>query len=125
MPRRKLLPVEKDRRSVRHREPDGSPARLSESTVRLACRRRAAQAGLSAFSPHVLRRTSISDLLDLTGDLALVSELAGPATTKPYDRRPAENRRRAARSLHVPYQRRPEHGANEQAAVSTSTSSTR
>jgi hypothetical protein len=42
----------------------------------------------------------------LTGDLALVSELAGhasPATTKRYDRRPAENRRRAARSLHMPY----------------------
>jgi integrase len=94
---------------VRHKDPDGSPARLSESTVRLACRRRAAQAGLSAFSPHDLRRTSISDLLDLTGDLALVSELAGhanPATTKRYDRRPAENRRRAARSLHVPYKRR-------------------
>ncbi len=104
-----LLPVEKDRRSVRHHEPGGSPSRLCESTVRLACRRRAAQAGLSAFSPHDLRRTSISDLLDLTGDLALVSELAGhanPATTKRYDRRPAENRRRAARSLHVPYQRR-------------------
>lgn len=104
-----LLPVEKDRRAVRHRELDGSPARLSESTVRLACRRRAAQAGLRAFSPHDLRRTSISDLLDLTGDLALVSELAGhtnPATTKRYDRRPAENRRRAARSLYVPYQRR-------------------
>ncbi len=104
-----LLPVEKDRRTVRHREADGSAARLSESAVRLACRRRAAQAGLRAFSPHDLRRTSISDLLDLTGDLALVSELAGhanPATTKRYDRRPAENRRRAARSLHVPYQRR-------------------
>ncbi len=104
-----LLPVEKDRRSVRHYESDGSPARLSEGTVRLVCRRRAAEAGLSAFSPHDLRRTSISDLLDLTGDLALVSELAGhasPATTKRYDRRPAENRRRAARSLHVPYQRR-------------------
>jgi integrase len=104
-----LLPVEKDRRTVRHREADGSPARLSESTVRLACRRRASHAGLRAFSPHDLRRTSISDLLDLTGDLALVSELAGhanPATTTRYDRRPAENRRRAARSLHVPYQRR-------------------
>ena len=104
-----LLPVEKNRRTVRHREPDGSPARLSESTIRLACWRRAAQAGVSAFSPHDLRRTSISDLLDLTGDLALVSELAGhanPATTKRYDRRPAENRRRAGRSLHVPYQRR-------------------
>jgi integrase len=103
-----LLPVEKDRRSVRHYDPDGSPARLSESTVRLACRRRAAQAGLRAFSPHDLRRTSISDLLDLTGDLAMVSELAGhanPATTKRYDRRPAENRRQAARLLHVPYQR--------------------
>ncbi len=61
------------------------------------------------LQPHDLRRTSISDLSDLTGDLALVSELAGHAnhaTTKRYDRRPTENRRRAARSLHVPYQRR-------------------
>jgi integrase len=108
-PGRLLLPIEKDRQTVRHRNRDGSPARLSESTVRLSCRRRADQAGLSAFSPHDLRRTSISDLLDLTGDLALVSELAGhanPQTTKRYDRRPAENRRRAARSLHVPYQHR-------------------
>ncbi len=37
--------------SVRHKDPDGPPARLSESTVRLACRRRAAQAGPCAFSP--------------------------------------------------------------------------
>jgi integrase len=104
-----LLPIEKDQRTVRHRNQDGSPARLSESTIRLSCRRRALQAGLRAFSPHDLRRTSISDLLDLTGDLSLVSELAGhanPQTTKRYDRRPAENRRRAARSLHVPYQHR-------------------
>ena len=78
--------------------------------VKVAATEIAAQAGLCAFSPHDLRRTSISDLLDLTGDLALVSELAGhanPATTKRYDRRPAENRRLAARSLRVPYQRRP------------------
>ena len=98
-----FLPVDKDRRTLAHR-------RLHPSTIRLACRRRAAQAGLRAFSPHDLRRTSISDLLDLTGDLALVSELAGhanPATTRKYDRRPAESRRRAACSLHVPYQRRP------------------
>jgi len=97
-----FLPVEKDRRTLAHR-------RLDPSTIRLACQRRAAQAGLRAFSPHDLRRTSISDLLDLTGDLALVSELAGhanPATTRGYDRRPAESRQRAARSLHVPYQRR-------------------
>ena len=104
-----LLPVEKDRRTVRHREPDGSPARLSESTVRLACRRRAAQAGLRAFSPHDLRRTSISDLLDLTGDLSLVSELAGhgqpghdQAVRSQAGREPARGREVAARALPAP-----------------------
>ncbi len=99
---------------MRHKDPDGSPARLSESTVRLACRGRAAQAGLSAFSPHDLRRTSISDLLDLTGDLALVSELAGhanPATTKRYDRRPASSEPApssevVARALQAPHEPR-------------------
>jgi integrase len=97
-----LLPIEKDQQTVRRRNPDGSP-------VRVSCRRRPLQAGLRALSPHDLRRTSISDLLDVTVDLALVSELAGhanPQTTKRYDRRPAENRRHAARSLYVPYKAR-------------------
>jgi hypothetical protein len=31
--------------------------------------------GLSAFSPHDLRRTTIRDLLDLTGDLSLCRSL--------------------------------------------------
>lgn len=84
--------------------------RMSASTVAQLCRRRAEAAGVKAFSPHDLRRTSISDLLDLTGDLSLVSELAGhsnPATTRRYDRRPEARRQRAAQTLRVPFNRRP------------------
>lgn len=98
-----FLPVAKDRRTLRH---DG---RLDPTTVRLACQRRSVGAGVATFSPHDLRRTSISDLLDLTGDPAVVSRLAGHAnlnTTLRYDRRPVEAERLAARSLHVPYRSR-------------------
>jgi integrase len=98
-----FLPVAKDRLTLRQGD------RLDPTTVRLACQRRADLADVATFSPHDLRRTSISDLLDLTGDLALVSRLAGhasPSTTRRYDRRPVETERRAARSLHVPYRSR-------------------
>lgn len=100
-----FLPVGKDRRSLQYRR------RLDPTTVRLLCRRRAARAGVAPFSPHDLRRTSISDLLDISGDLGIVSRLAGhanPAVTARYDRRPLNAEQQAARSLLFPYHgRRP------------------
>jgi site-specific recombinase XerD len=80
--------------------------RLTEQAVFDALRRLASRAGVARFSPHDLRRTFVGDLLDGGADLSVVQQLSGhasPATTARYDRRPDEVRRRAARSLHVPF----------------------
>ena len=80
--------------------------RMSEQGVVRALQRRGKQAGVAPFSPHDLRRTFISDLLDAGADLVTVSELAGhanPSTTARYDRRGEAAKLRAIDLLNVPY----------------------
>ncbi len=80
--------------------------RLSPHALYAILKRRAAEAEVAAFAPHDLRRTFVSEVLERTADLALASELAGhsdPRTTKRYDLRGAETKRRACGLLEVPF----------------------
>ena len=79
--------------------------RLSPQAIYYLLGRRALQAGLEAFSPHDLRRTAITHLLDAEVDVLTVSAIAGHAstdTTRRYDRRSEESKRAAAQKLRAP-----------------------
>jgi len=71
--------------------------------------KRANQAGVSQFTPHDLRRTCITDLLEAKVDALIVAAIAGHAstdTTRKYDRRPEAAKQQAAKMLHISYTRR-------------------
>lgn len=80
--------------------------RLSDQGVLRMVAKRAKEAGIKSFSPHDLRRSFISDLIDGGADLVVVQQFAGHAsvtTTARYDRRPEAAKRRAVGLVHVPY----------------------
>ncbi len=79
---------------------------MTPKTIYSMLAKRASEAGVKSFSPHDMRRTFVSDLLDAGADITTVSKMAGHAnvtTTARYDRRPEEAKRKAASLLHVPY----------------------
>ena len=81
---------------------------LSGQAIHAMMRKRARQAGVTAFSPHDCRRTFISAHLERGTDLSTVADLAGHArveTTRGYDRRGERAAIAASRTVHSPYLR--------------------
>lgn len=88
---------------------DGAPvagARLTAQAVAFVLGRTAGRGAVARFSPHDLRRSFVSDLLDAGVDLSTVQAMAGHAsiaTTQRYDRRGERAKRAAAARLAVPF----------------------
>lgn len=82
--------------------------RMTDQAVYNMLVRRARQANVRRFSPHDLRRTFVSNLLDAGADVVTVQQLAGHAnvqTTARYDRRGEEAKRKAVGLVDTPYSR--------------------
>ncbi len=81
--------------------------RLHTESIRLILKQRAEQARIRKCTPHDLRRTFITSLLDQGNDIAVASRMAGHrdiSTTTRYDRRDERTNRDAAATIHIPYQ---------------------
>ena len=85
------------------------PGNISPAAIGRICDKRAAEAGVSAFTPHDLRRTFAGDLLDAGADISTVQKLMGhadPRTTAGYDRRGERAKVAAVGRLHMAWERR-------------------
>ncbi len=81
--------------------------KLAPITVYQMIRRRMKRAGIQNATPHDLRRTAISNLLDIT-DAVTVAKMAGHASTEitmKYDKRGEERMINALAKLHLPFRR--------------------
>jgi site-specific recombinase XerD len=79
---------------------------MSDDALARMLENRREQTGLQPLTWHDFRRSFAGNLLDNGHDLVTVQKLMGhvsPTTTSNYDRRGEETKRRAVKSLYVPY----------------------
>jgi site-specific recombinase XerD len=79
---------------------------MTDHAIYAILQSRAKKAKVKAFFPHDLRRSCVSDLLDAGVDISVVQRFVGHAnvtTTARYDRRGEQAKKKAAKSLHVPF----------------------
>lgn len=107
----KIVRSRKERLTTQEKQDGSKPqkivARLSDQTIYYLIDKRALQAGLvKKATPHDMRRTFVSDLLEVGVDLSTVSKMAGHEdtnTTMRYDRRSSKVMQDAVEKLDVPY----------------------
>lgn len=83
------------------------PGNISPAAIGRICDKRAAEAGVSAFTPHDMRRTFAGDLFDAGADMPTVQKLMGhadPRTTAGYDRRGERAKAAAVGRLHMAWE---------------------
>jgi integrase len=95
-------------RLIWHMDRGGHPKAvgITPAGIRDVFARRVREAGLRDFAPHDGRRTWISNLLDVGGEVVVVQKLAGhsdPKTTAGYDRRGDEVRAKTINRLAMPW----------------------
>jgi len=83
-------------------------SKMTDQAIYARIKRCAKVAGVKTLSPHDMRRSFVSDMLDNGVDISTVASMAGHSsvsTTQRYDRRGDEAKRKAAKALHLPYRR--------------------
>ena len=81
-------------------------SKMTDQAIYARIRWCAKKAGVKSLTPHDMRRSFVSDMLDAGVDISTVAAMAGHssvATTQRYDRRGDEAKKRAAKALHLPY----------------------